>query len=396
MESDTVSPTKSDSTSSTEQSSVSNRPKNRWWIVLPIILVSMTVATTDPVLMNDLMIRRYQIIYGLADSNSPSSETACSTENITNDTSYVELATQVQKSVGHLNMIMAGLGALPAALTYIVLGANSDRIGRRPLLIIPCVGRIIRYLILLLLVELNLNDIWLVASSVIDGLFGSNGVLLLGALAYISDCTAPDQRDRAMILEEAAVSLTRIFPLIGLGFWLQHNGYTLPISIGLGINVGALIYIFLFQPESCGKHTGRSILNFFKQMKRIRFGPIRGTYRVFLIRRPGHDQRHIILLTLIQIVLFVILFGFVNIHALYLYGKPLCFNALDLAILTSAQFSLMIVISIALSCFRKFDLFSSMVIPLVGTITYMVHLILFGLAKVVWLLYLGMKNEITC
>jgi MFS family permease len=345
----------------------------RWWIVLPIVIISMTAATTDPILLNDLMISRYQKEYGLINETSPASETACNTEDIQNNSEIVELSVKVHQSVSQLNIIMAGVAALPAVLTYIILGANCDRIGRKPLLILPCIGRIIRFTIILLLVELNLSDIWLIISNGIDGLFGSNSVLLLGAIAYITDCTTDNQRSRAMLLEEAAVALTRIFPLLGIGFWLQNHGYTLPVSINLGLNVAALIYIL-------------------KQMKQIRLAPIRGTYQVFLIKRTGNDQRMIILLTLTQIMLFIVLFGFVSIHSLYLYGKPLCFNALNLAVLTSAQFSLMIFISIILSLWKnKFT--NSLLLPLIGILLYIIHLVLFGLAQTVWFLYLGRTSK---
>ena len=147
-------------------------------------------------------------------------------------------------------------------------------------------------------------------------------------------------------------------------------------------------YIFLVQPESCGENS-RNVLHILKQLKKIRLSPIRGTYRVFLIKRNENDQRTIILLTLAQIMLFIVLFGFVSIHPLYLYGKPLCFNVLDLAILTSAQFSLMIVISIILSFFQKRLIMNTMIVPFIGILLYIVHLILFGLAHAVWFLYLG-------
>jgi MFS family permease len=299
----------------------------------------------------------------------------------------MELSTKVQESVSHLNIIMAGVGALPAVLSYILLGANCDRIGRKPLLILPCIGRIIRYTIILLLVELNLSDIWFIIANVIDGLFGSNSVLLLGAIAYITDCTTVKQRSSAMILEEAAVALTRIFPLLGIGFWLQQHGYTLPVSIILGLNFAALIYIMILQPESRGENN-RKIFYFIKQLKQVRLSPIRDTYQIFLIKRQGNDQRSIILLTLTKIMLFIILFGFASIYALYLYGKPLCFDALGVAILTSAQFSLMIIISIILSLWKN-RFTNSLLVPFIGIFMYIISLVLFGLAQTIWLLYLG-------
>ena len=381
-------PKNSDAINTTDE--VQGEQKHRWWIVLPIVVVSMTIATVEPALMNDLMVRRFRYRYGILNGSSPSSESACNAPNLENNSQLIELSIKVQQSVSHLNILIAGVGAIPAVLTYVILGANCDRIGRRPLLIIPCLGRIIRYIILLILVQINLDDIWLIIADVVDGLFGSNSLLLLGAIAYISDCTNHQERGRAMILEEAAVALTRIFPLLGLGFWLQYHDYTLPMSICLGINVAALIYIYLFQPESYGPNK-RELFHFVKQLKRVRLSAIRGTYRVFLTKRPGDNQRKLICLTVTQMSLFVILFGFVSIHALYLYGKPFCFNALDLAILTSAQFALMIFISIVLSFFQKSYLMNSLVIPIFGIFTYIIHLVIFGFAQRVWVLYLGKK-----
>jgi MFS transporter, PCFT/HCP family, solute carrier family 46 (folate transporter), member 1 len=363
-----------------------------WWIVLPIILVSMTTTSMDPIIFNDLMIRRFQIEYGLINDSMSTTKAASHIQQLNNDSSYAQLSIQVQTSASRLHMIIAGLGALPALVTYVILGSNCDRIGRRPLLIIPCLGRTIRYIILLLLVQFNLSNTWLILSNVVDGLFGSNSVLLLGAIAYISDCTSNQQRSRAMLLEEAAVALTRIFPLIGLGICLQHHQYTLPIAMILFMNIAALIYIFVCQPESCGDNN-RHAFFFLEQLKRIRLTSIRKIYRVFLIQRSQHDQRTIILLVLIQILLFTILFGFVSIHPLYLYGMPLYFNAQDLTLLTSVQFSLMIIISIILSCFQQHPFFNSMLLPWIGTLAYIVHLICFGLARSVWFLYLG-KNDL--
>jgi len=384
MESTNISPIQSTQRNSVQQQ---RQILHRWWIVLPVILVSMTTATTDPIVLNDLMIRRYRVQYGLANTSSPASETACNTENPQNDSEIVELSDKVQKSVSDLNILMAGVGAVPAVLTYIILCANTDRIGRKSLLILPCIGRIFRFTILLLLVELNLGDIWFIIANVVDGLFGSNSVLLLGGIAYITDCTTNEQRSRAMILEEAAVALTRIFPLLGVGFWLQDHGYALPMSVNLGINAAALIYVIILQPESRGEDN-QKFFGFLKQLKQIRLSPIRDTYRVFLIKRNGNDQRSIILLTVAQIMLYIVLFGFTSIYALYLYGQPLCLNVLGLAIVTSAQFTLMIILSITITlCQNRFT--KSLLLPFIGILMYIVHLVIVGIAQTIWLLYMG-------
>jgi hypothetical protein len=91
------------------------RSPYRWWIVLPVIVVSMTTTTiVDPVLLNDLMVRRAEYKYNIVNASAPASETACNTENIQNDSAAAALVIEVQKSVSHLNIRMAVVGALPA------------------------------------------------------------------------------------------------------------------------------------------------------------------------------------------------------------------------------------------------------------------------------------------
>jgi hypothetical protein len=88
----------------------------------------------------------------------------------------VGLVLKVQKSVCRLNILTAGVNALPAVLTYVIFDVNCDRIGSMTSINHSMFRK-------------NLSDICLILSTVIDGSFGSNSVLLLDAIVYINDCT---------------------------------------------------------------------------------------------------------------------------------------------------------------------------------------------------------------
>lgn len=102
-----------------------------------------------------------------------------------------------------------------------VLGKASDRIGRKPLLILSQVGTLIGFLILAFAQSLGL----IFLSRVIDGMTAGNLSL---AQAYISDVTAPEDR---------AKSFAVIGIAFGLGFlvgpavsgYLSQFGYAYPI-----------------------------------------------------------------------------------------------------------------------------------------------------------------------
>lgn len=85
-----------------------------------------------------------------------------------------------------------------------IMGALSDRFGRKPLLLISQVTTCISFVMLALA-----NSLWMVIlSRVVDGLFGAN---IATAQAAISDITRPDERARGLGITGAA---------FGLGFML--------------------------------------------------------------------------------------------------------------------------------------------------------------------------------
>ncbi|WP_058185845.1 MFS transporter [Terracidiphilus gabretensis] len=101
------------------------------------------------------------------------------------------------------------------------LGQLSDRIGRKPVLVISQIGTLAGYLLLAVS-----NTLWLVfAARIIDGLTAGN---ISVAHAYVSDNTAPQQRTRAFGIVGAAFGLGM---LVGpsLGGLLARHSLTTPI-----------------------------------------------------------------------------------------------------------------------------------------------------------------------
>ncbi|MCC6616215.1 MAG: MFS transporter [Anaerolineae bacterium] len=104
--------------------------------------------------------------------------------------------------------LQVGLAAAAFPLAQIigvpVMGALSDRFGRKPLLLISQITTCISFVMLALA-----NSLWIVVlSRVVDGLFGAN---IATAQAAISDITRPDERARGLGITGAA---------FGLGFML--------------------------------------------------------------------------------------------------------------------------------------------------------------------------------
>ena len=117
------------------------------------------------------------------------------------------------------------LVAVYSAMQFVfapILGKLSDRVGRRPVLLVSLIGTSIGFLLMgfaplmpvgFALFGLAPTLVWLFVARMIDGISGGN---ISTAQAYIADVTPPEERSKGMGLIGAAFGLGFVFgPLIG-------------------------------------------------------------------------------------------------------------------------------------------------------------------------------------
>jgi MFS transporter, DHA1 family, tetracycline resistance protein len=121
-------------------------------------------------------------------------------------------------------------------------GRLSDRIGRRPVILIGLFGSAVSYLLFGLATSLTL----LFAARIAAGIAGAN---IPTAQAYMADVTTPANRARGMGLVGAAFGLGFIFgPAIG-GF-LSQWGYQAPSFFASALSLANFIAAWFLLPES--------------------------------------------------------------------------------------------------------------------------------------------------
>ena len=121
-----------------------------------------------------------------------------------------------------------------------ILGALSDRYGRRPVLIFSLIGTVVSFVMLAIAHSLAM----LFAARIIDGLSGGNITI---ARAYIADVTEPEERAKAFGFLGAAFGLGFIVGP-GLAGLFAHISYTAPIWAAAAVTVLAAATAWILAP----------------------------------------------------------------------------------------------------------------------------------------------------
>ncbi len=140
-----------------------------------------------------------------------------------------------------IGLLVASYSAIQFVLAPI-WGRVSDRIGRRPVLLIGLAGSVVSYLVFAFAGSLPM----LLLSRLLDG---GSGATINVAQAYLADETTPEQRTRAMGLVGAAFGLGFIVGPI-FGGIASSIGNTIPGIVAAVITGMNLLLAWRFLPES--------------------------------------------------------------------------------------------------------------------------------------------------
>jgi DHA1 family tetracycline resistance protein-like MFS transporter len=151
---------------------------------------------------------------------------------------------------GRASLMIGYFGLAWNAMQFVcspILGAWSDRFGRRPVILLSCLGFSVDYVFMALAPSLR----WLFVGRLISGITASN---VSTAFAYVTDTTTPDKRAKAFGLISAAFGLGFVVgPVIGgvLGNGPTHLRY--PFWAAAALSFVNLLYGFFVLPESLPK-----------------------------------------------------------------------------------------------------------------------------------------------
>jgi MFS transporter, DHA1 family, tetracycline resistance protein len=162
------------------------------------------------------------------------------------------------KELGATNVEVGFLAGIFSAMNFFFtpfLGSYSDRIGRRPIILLSIAANIIGYSIFGIAGSLSL----FVLSRIINGIGSSN---IAAAQAYISDITKPEDRTKYLGMIGAAFGLGFVFGPAAGGFIKANYGFEwvgFTAAILCAIN---FLSAYFFLPESIKEKNANSPIRF--------------------------------------------------------------------------------------------------------------------------------------
>ncbi|MCA9180963.1 MAG: TCR/Tet family MFS transporter, partial [Planctomycetales bacterium] len=146
---------------------------------------------------------------------------------------------------GRASYFFGVFGAVWALMQFIfspIMGALSDRFGRRRVILISCLGLGLDYI----LMALAPNLLWLFIGRILSGITAAS---FATAGAYIADVTPPEKRAASYGLFGAAWGIGFVFGP-GLGGLLGESWLRLPFWVAGGLTLVNAAYGFFVLPES--------------------------------------------------------------------------------------------------------------------------------------------------
>ena len=159
---------------------------------------------------------------------------------------YIEGFTNDIAQIGRILATMITAYSLMQFIFAPIWGRISDRIGRRPIILMSLAGTAITHLIFALSTEL-----WMLyVSRILTGIFAAT---ISTAAAYISDITDESNRTKGMGLVGAAFGLGFILGPATGGILSAAGGYRVPLFGAAILSFLALIFAYFKLPESVDK-----------------------------------------------------------------------------------------------------------------------------------------------
>lgn len=197
-----------------------------------------------------------------------------------------QLALQFEANSLKLGVLMASY-SFAQFLAAPLLGALSDRYGRKPILVLSKLGTMLSYFIL----ASATNYLGFLVARLLDGFTGGN---ISVARAYVTDITTSENRSKGMAVIGIAFGVGFILgPAIGGFLYTPENGHVIASFLAAGLSfIAAIVTIFLLEEPKRNLESRSPMLSLVTGIKELKIPAVAlicGIYLVYMCIFSGFE-----------------------------------------------------------------------------------------------------------
>lgn len=222
---------------------------------------------------------------------------------------------------------------IPPIFGNFFLSTLSDTYGRKPFILIPIVGIVIRSVLFVIGIHFELDLSWFILFLLLEGSTGGLLSQITVLFSYVADITEKgEQRILLLVIIEVIAGLGGLLGSLSSGYLIKEFGFVLPTFISTLCLFAALVLMGVFLPESlppeCKSRSKR--LNICSKFK--------GVWEFYTSNKSGKGThwRYVCSLLIFGSVQFGVL-GRVSVETLYQLNKPFCWDSVLLGWFTGVR-----------------------------------------------------------
>ncbi|XP_066219818.1 proton-coupled folate transporter [Saccopteryx leptura] len=225
---------------------------------------------------------------------------------------------EVETLTSHWTLYMNVGGFLVGLFSSTLLGAWSDCVGRRPLLVLASLGLLLQCLVSIFVVQLRLHVGYFVLGRILCALFGDFGGLLAAGFASVADVSSHHSRTIRIALLEACIGVAGMLASLLGGHWLQAQGYANPFWLALALLIFMAFYAAFCFGETVKQPTPARLFTFRHH---------RSIVQLYTAPAPEKSRKHLALYSLVIFVVITVHYGAQDILTIYELSRPLCWDS---------------------------------------------------------------------
>ncbi|XP_034496373.1 proton-coupled folate transporter isoform X2 [Ailuropoda melanoleuca] len=209
-------------------------------------------------------------------------------------------------------------GFLVAIFSSTLLGAWSDCVGRRPLLVLASLGLLLQALVSIFVVQFQLHVGYFVLGRILCAFLGDFSGLLAAGFASVADVSNNRSRTMRMALLEACIGVAGMLASLLGGHWLRAQGYANPFWLALALLIAMTLYAAFCFGETVKEPTPARLFTLRHH---------RSIVQLYVTPAPEKSRKHLALYSLAIFMVVTVHFGAQDILTLYELSKPLCWDS---------------------------------------------------------------------